>query len=286
MAPELDKPAANEVPPEDIVWINGYATPPAPRIAPFHAVASVLRLIRNKEDTRQVFEVVQALSGKAGHNFFNRFTSSPYGVRVANAELLLETILGDRSALRTLPEGSFGRAYLDFMEGENLTPEGLRGAAEEAGIDYSAENQFPAYVRTFLHLQVSHDLWHVLTGYGRDALGELCNLGFTYQQTKNPGFPLIIFIGMLAQKREAFGTPIIKAIREGFRIGAEAEWVPSFDVEALLPLPLEEVRKKLNVKEPVIYNAVPLDVKTALLQPKVTKTQTERELERGANAAV
>ena len=42
------------------VMIAGYRVPPAPPIRPLHAVRSVMRLVRNKEDTRQVFEAVSA----------------------------------------------------------------------------------------------------------------------------------------------------------------------------------------------------------------------------------
>ena len=266
-----------EVPLEDIEWINGFATPPAPPVRPFHALAAVFKLVRNKEDTRQVFEAVSALSGANGKRLFKRFTSTPYGRRVVSEPVRLEKILTDREKLRALPEGSVGHAYLDFMEGENLTADGLIDAAEEAGIDFRGETQFEDYRRLFLHLDVSHDLWHVLTGYGRDALGELCNLAYTRTQTNNPGFRLIIFIGLIAQKIEQPFAPLMKAVAEGARIGRNAKWILEQDVEELLRLPLEEVRKRLNMPRPEIYNSVPDEIKQNLLKPKVAKTQTERE---------
>ena len=179
--------------------------------------------------------------------------------------------------LRALPEGSLGRAYLDFMEGENLTADGLIDAAEEAGIDFRGETQFEDYRRLFLHLDVSHDLWHVLTGYGRDALGELCNLAYTRAQTRNPGFRLIIFIGLIAQKIEQPFAPLMKAVAEGARIGRNAEWIMEHDVEELLKLPLDEARRRLNMPRPEIYNGVSDEIKQNLLKPKVTQTQAERE---------
>ena len=274
-----------DVPPEKIEWINGFATPPSLKVRPLHALISVFRLIANKEDTRQVFEILQALSGRSGKRVFERFTASDYGRRVVREPVRLETVLGDREKLRAMPEGSLGRVYLDFMEGENLSPEGLLGAAEEAGIDFRAETQFEEYRRLFLHLDVSHDLWHVLTGYGRDALGELCNLVYTRAQTGNSGFKLIVMIGFLAQKLEQPGAPIGKALAEAKRMSRKAEWVLEHDVEALLPLPLEEVRRRLNITTPHVYNAVPGEIKDNLLKPKLAKTQTERETMRGAEAA-
>ncbi len=272
-----EKAAKAEIAPEDYVWINGFPTPPSEPVRPLHALLSVWRLIRNKEDTRQVFEIVQAMSGDTSKHLFKRFTDTPYGRRVVSEPVKLEEILGDRERLRAYPEGSLARAYLAFMEGENLTPEGLRAAAEEADIDYDAYPEFAELMRLFMHLQVSHDLWHVLSGYGRDAMGELCNLVFTRQQTRNPGFRLIVLIGGLAVKLDSPSTPLIKALREAGRNARQTEWILEHDIEDLLPLPLAEARARLNIAEPKVYNAVPADVKYGLLKPKVQQTQTERE---------
>src|SRR3546814_15517412 len=40
-------------------------------------------------------------------------------------------------------------------------------------------------------LRDTHDLFHILTGYGRDALGEQCVLAFSYSQTPSWG-PLFL----------------------------------------------------------------------------------------------
>ncbi len=276
-AAQAEKPPKKEVPPEDYVWINGFPTPPSEPVRPFHAFASVLRLIRNKEDTRQVFEIVQALSGDSSKRLFKRFTDTDYGRRVVTEPVRLEEVLGDRERLRAYPEGTLARVYLAFMEGENLTPEGLRSAAEEADIDYEAYPEFSELMRLFMHLQVNHDLWHVLSGYGRDALGELCNLVFTRQQTKNPGFRLIVLIGGLAVKLDNWSVPTIKALREAGRNAKKSAWILAHDVEDLLALPLADARARLNIAPPEIYNAIPADVRYALLKPKIEQTQTERE---------
>jgi ubiquinone biosynthesis protein COQ4 len=266
-----------EVPPEKIEWIGGFPTPPSMPVRPLHALVSSIKLILNKEDTRQVFEVVSALSGSHGKKIFRRWVGTEYGHRVLSTPLKLEEILSDREKLRALPEGSFGRAYLAFMEGENLTAEGLVASAEEAGIDFTGETQFPEFRRIFLHLQVSHDLWHVLTGYGRDAIGEMCNLAFTRVQTRNRGFRLLIWMALLAMKRERPDLPLWKAANEGRRMGREAKWVLEHDVEALLPLPLEEVRRRLNILTPTTYKSIDAGAKATILKPKVKETQTERE---------
>jgi len=277
---------AETVPEDKIEMIAGFPTPPSPKIRPFHALASVMKLIANKEDTRQVFEIVGSLAGRSSKRMFGRFAKTNYGRRALTGPIKLEKVLGNREWLRAMPEGSFGRAYLAFMEGQNLTPEGLVGAANEAGIDYECETQFEEFRRLFLNLEVSHDLWHVLTGYNRDALGELCLLGFTRAQSRNPGFRLIIWIGALAIKAEQPGQPFWKAIDQGVEMGEKAGWLIGQDIEALLPLPLGEVRRRLNIIEPSCYQSIPENIKNTLLKPRIKKTQTERENEKGAPLTV
>lgn len=254
--------------PDEIEYFNGHPVPPAPPVRPVHALISVLRLVRNKEDTSQVFEAVSALSGAAGRRLFKRFAATDYGKRVIETPIRLETILSDRERLRALPEGSLGRVYLDFMEGENITADGLIDAAEEAGIDFRGETDFEAFRRLFLHIDVSHDLWHVVTGYGRDALGELCNLVYTFEQTRNRGFLLIILIGAIAQKLEQPRAKILSALKEARRNAQASNWIIEHDVEKLLETPLDEARAQLGLGPTPIYDAVPEEIKRSLLQPK------------------
>ncbi|MEL6362269.1 MAG: Coq4 family protein [Pseudomonadota bacterium] len=257
----------DHVPEKEFVWINGFAAPPAPRVRPISALVSVLRLIRNKEDTSLVFRAIADLAGKAGHNQFRKFVGTVYGAKVVKEPIKMENILSNREWLATMPEGSFGRAYYDFMVGQDLTPQGLLASARDAGFDLEADTQFPEYQRLFLHNSVIHDVIHVLTGYGRDALGEICNLAFTDQQHHSPGFKLIIAIGVLAQKREVWKSPIIASVRQAAEMGRQARFIAGTDLVPLMPLPLEDARAQLNLIEPTVYNGIPQSVKDNLLKP-------------------
>lgn len=97
-----------------------------------------------------------------------------------------------------------------------------------------------------------HDLWHVTTGYGRDTMGEVCLLGFTFGQTGNPGLAFIALIGALKIAREN-DRRILRALWAGFRAGRRAQWLPAADWEHLLTLPLDEVRERLGVSTPPVY---------------------------------
>ncbi len=278
-------PVRFELRPEDFVDVDGFATPPAAKYRPFHALVSSLKLIANKEDTRQVFEVVTALSRDSARRLFKRFVATPYGRRVVTEPVEIEKILGDFARLRAMAPGTVGRAYVDFMEAEGLTPQGLIEAADEAGVGLMDYPELKAFARAFRHLEINHDLWHVLTGYGRDPIGEICNLVFTRRQTGNPGLKLIIRMGLLALKLERWSFPALKAAAEARRMGDAVDFLLQHDVEAMLEEPLADVRKRLGIFTPAIYAAIPSDLKNSVLRPKVKQTQAEREEGRGVPQA-
>ncbi len=271
--------------PEDFVVVDGFATPPAAKYRPFHALISSIKLILNKDDTRQVFEAVTALSRDSARRLFQRFIATPYGRRVITEPVEIETILGDFPRLRAMAPGTVGRSYVDFMDEAGFTPQGLIDAAEEAGVGMKEFPELKEFARAFRHLEVNHDLWHVLTGYGRDPLGEICNLVFTQAQTRNPGLKLIIRMGLAALKLERWSFPALKAAAEARRMGEAVDFLLQHDVEAMLEQPLADMRARLGVFKPETYDAIPHAVKHSVLRPKVKKTQTEREDERGVPQA-
>ncbi len=277
----MPAPAPLVLDPEDFVWVDGFATPPSAKYRPLHALVSAIKLVLNKDDTRQVFEVVRSLTRDSVRKLFARFIATPYGRRVVTEPVRLEDILGNFPRLRAMAPGTLGRAYVDFMDEAGFTPQGLIDAANEAGVGLQDYPDLQPFARAFRHLEVSHDLWHVLTGYSRDPVGELCNLTFTRRQTKNPGLKLIVGMGVTAIKLERWSMPVMAATREAARMGDAVDFLFSEDVEAMLELRLADVRKRLGIFKPEIYDAIPLAEKQSVLRPKVQKTQTEREQDRG-----
>ncbi len=154
------------------------------RIRPFEAWRAMRILLRDKEDTAQVFRFVQALTGDSQRMGFERFKQSETGQRILREQRRLLDVLSDRAGLAKCPEGSLGRAYLDFVYGHNLSADGLVAASKEGSSRKFESADEELYAN---RLRDMHDLWHVTTGYGRDGLGELCLLAFSYAQTRNRG---------------------------------------------------------------------------------------------------
>ena len=102
-----------------------------------------------------------------------------------------------------------------------------------------------------------HDIWHVLTGYGTDALGEACVVAFSYPQTRSAGFAFIAAGAAVEFEKLRKGHPYGRAIWQAWRHGRSASWLPALDYEALLSEPLETARARLRVARPTLYDAVP-----------------------------
>ncbi|MFW6094440.1 MAG: Coq4 family protein [Pseudomonadota bacterium] len=225
-------------------------SPPAAeayRLRPLDAVRAIRELLRNPEDTAKVFVIVRALSGKSLLRGYNRFAATPTGRDVLASKRSLMDVLSDTDHLASLPAGSLGRVYLDFMKTENLTATGLAEASTSG--ELPPEPGLRLYAA---RLRDMHDLWHVATGYGRDTMGEVCLLGFTFGQTRNPGIAFIAVIGALKIARE-HDRRILRALWAGFRAGRRAAWLPAADWEHLLALPLDAVRQRLGIEPPRAY---------------------------------
>lgn len=224
------------------------------RIQPLVAIRALRALFRNKEDTGQVFKIVAALTGNSMQKRMEMFRASPVGQAVIAQKRQLLATLCDKDYLRSLPEGSFGRIYQNFLETEGLSAEGLVDASRQSPQWEQRRAEFELFSS---RLRDSHDLQHVVTGYGRNPLGELSVLAFSYAHTRNRGIGFLVLMGMFKFKKDLpHGIPIFRTIREAYRNGKKAVWFPGVDWEAMLKLPLDEVRRVLNIQTPVIYKSI------------------------------
>ena len=207
-------------------------------------------LIADPDRTDQVFEIVRALSGRTDVRNFARLLDEPDGPRLLAERPDLLAALSDREALARLPEGSLGRVYLAFMVAGDLTADGLVDASMEGDTDarmgYSVESTW-----FFDRLRDMHDVWHVLTGYGRDEAGEAANLAFTFGQIGNYGIGLIVLAAAaIGPRSDRFYWQ--RYLFRAWRRGRRARWLPAVRYEKLLALPLAEVRTRLGIDAPEI----------------------------------
>jgi ubiquinone biosynthesis protein COQ4 len=207
---------------------------------PIAAYRAIRKLMRDREDTRQVFLLIDALRGKTTLRQLARFRATEFGRAALAARPRLFDRLEDWDTLKALPAGTLGRAYYEFMASENLSAEGL---AKASTIPQSSDDIIWFRERN----REMHDLLHIVAGYGRDPLGEGCLVAFSYAQTGQLGFAAIaLFVARrISQARP--GQPMRRAIFEGYRRGRGAKWLVGADWETLLSRPVEEIRQQFAV---------------------------------------
>ena len=225
--------------------------PASYRLRPVAAYRAMRNLLRHRENTQQVFLLIEALRGKTTLRQFARFRQTETGRMVLAERRRLLDRLSDRASLEALPAGTLGRAYYEFMASENLSAEGL--------IEASKVTRPPASDDVALFRERNremHDLLHVVTGYGRDPLGEACLVAFSYAQTGLKGFAVIAAFVARKIARHLPGEPVRRAVFEGYRHGRGAGWLPGADWEALLAQPVEAIRAQFAVKPAKYYPQV------------------------------
>ena len=239
---------------------------PGSEFRPLKAWRHFKALIADKEDTEQVFHIIAALRGRKFRDIAQRFWNSDKGQRLLTADERLIDILDDHATLKQLPAGTVGRVYVEFMEREGLSAAGLE--AEYAKFTTAGMRFEDGIDRYGDRLRDTHDLHHILNGYGRDALGEQCVLAFTFAQHRNLGVGFIAYAGGIELKRRvAPSAPIMGAVHEGYRIGKAAKNLVHEDINALLREPLDDARKRLGIATPKTYHAAHAAMRSEGIDP-------------------
>lgn len=210
------------------------------------------KLVDDKEDTEQVFHIIDATKGRVSHKQGWDFIRSDAGQRFIQSGEDLPALLDDHARWAECAHDSVARRYIAFMEREGLT---ARGLVEESHKWAPSEARPHDLTEWYCErLRDTHDLFHVLTGYGRDALGEASLLGFSYSQNHNKGLLFIAYAGA-HQIKKVSGTaaPLFASVREGQRLGKAAAKIAHEDIEALMHEDIDAARERLNIGKPVIY---------------------------------
>lgn len=231
--------------------------PNPPQLAPGRfqarrAFRLLREVIRNPDDTDQVFEFFEAVGGNEGPAAFRRLVATADGRRLLAARPRLVDVLADEAYLASLPEESLGGWYLRFMRSRGFDPAGLleaRDRGARARVPEDAEHEW-----LYDRINVMHDLWHVLTGYGTDELGEAALIAFSFAQIPNRSFPLLLAAAaVIGPKSWDLAWP--RYLWRAYRRGRRASLLTAAPYEELLPLPVAEVRKRLGIDPAAVWHA-------------------------------
>ena len=221
------------------------------------ALKALGRLLSDKEDTGQVFEIMRALNGDANVKNYRQLLGTAQGGRLAYERVELAQRLMDDVWLDSFAPGTVGAAYRDFIRSENLSADGLAEISRQTLSKVEEQHPYAWFGR---RIRDSHDIWHILSGYHRDGLGEACLVAFSYAQTRALGWALIA-AGASWRALQAGSRPHARAIWQGYQRGKAAKWLPGEDFTALMNEPLEAARRRLNITPAGLYNAIPVELR-------------------------
>lgn len=196
-----------------------------------------------------------AAGGPETHRKVEQMRAHPDGRRILEDRPNLSVALSDMDALAAMPEGSLGRVYHDFMSHPAAVPTYMLGSllykdGHFDDLDWSEEMKYLVEREN-----VTHDLTHVISGYGTHLVSEAINIifGVGLEGGKRPGARFLATVfGILQIPRvgwRRWRAENDKAYDAGRRVH---ETIPFHCIywEELLPLPLDEVRDRLGC-EPV-----------------------------------
>ena len=221
---------------------------------PLKALHHFRNLVADKEDTKEVFFIIEALKGRKIRYQAEGFIRTPEArdFMAREDKLPLADMLDDHDRWADCGPNTVAQHYMRFMKREGLTANGL---VDESYAWRPREERPDDQVEWYLNrLRDTHDLFHVLTTYGRDALGEAALLGFSYEQNHNLGVKFIAYAGARQiRKTTQTKAPLYAAIKEGRALGKAAHKLAHMDVEAVMREDIDEARKRMNIGVPVIY---------------------------------
>lgn len=125
------------------------------------ALSAVVALSRNPADGEAQHTVQMSLDGPRLRKLVERWETSADGRWLLTHRPSLDEQTLSPARLLAMPEGTLGQALGRFYFVNGFGP-GTWGCPRQSATEYAA-----------LRLAQAHDLWHTVTGYGADALGEL-----------------------------------------------------------------------------------------------------------------
>ena len=168
-----------------------------------------------------------------------RFKAVPGGA--AMLEERYPPLQPDIDALGQLPAGTLGRRYADLILSLGYDPEFFRPR------DVGSEGRWLTQ-----RIATTHDIHHVVAGFGTEAAGENGVLAITAAQIGFPGYVLLTSAGLLATFRfqsERFPT-ISNAVAHGHAIARQASCLAAAKWEEGWEKPVHQWRQELGIQDP------------------------------------
>ena len=204
-------------------------------------VLSVLKgtisLLRNPGNTESVYDIEDGLQHSEAMKLAVAYGKSDPDVAALMAERYIAPA-PDMAALLQYPLGSLGYQYASALQAAGFEPNFYREIAVNDDASY-----------LLLRLQQTHDIWHLVAGFGTDVAGELSLKAFELAQTRRPMAVVLLAGGLLkalvAQPDSL--TSLFQAIVTAYELGIQAKPFLSQRWEEQWHKPLTQWRQELGL---------------------------------------
>ena len=150
-----------------------------------------------------------------------------------------------------LPEGSLGWVYAELIRGLNYDPEFFRPRPIASEAQWLTQR-----------VATTHDIHHVVAGFGTMPAGESGVLAITAAQIGFPAYVLLTTAGQLASSRFQLQRyeEIAQAVAHGMAIGHQAHCLVAVRWEEGWERPVSDWRLELGIRDPAAGEAYGLAV--------------------------
>lgn len=204
-------------------------------------------LLKDHTKTQYIFALSHAINGPRLKKLYDKLLTTEQGGQIA-CDLPEFTDLYLK--LPDCAENTVGHALIHDLPYplESLTKLSQRGRKNRAWI-----NSKHPYIWMARRYRDTHDLYHTLTGYKTDTLGEVAMLAFSYAQQKLPSWGVLLLIGIIKIK---FHPMKLAAIYEGYRRGKKSTWILGENFETMIYEDLSACKDRLNISKATIYEKI------------------------------
>lgn len=166
--------------------------------------------------------------------------ADPTGRRILRLRPRITSKTLSTSALRALPENSVGRAYVDWLDREGVTPD------TRSAVRYIDDEEC-AYVMQ--RYRECHDFFHALTGLPIVREGEVALKAFEFANTLIPmtGLSLLAVTTLKPKERQRFWSIYLPW---ALRNGARSREVINVFWEEQLERDVDDLRTELGIERP------------------------------------
>jgi ubiquinone biosynthesis protein COQ4 len=201
-------------------------------------IRGLTTMIREPGHTESVFDIEDGLQSLEAYELAIEYVRSDPGMAQLMKERYLRHGKHDMDALLKLTEDTLGYCFARHLRDKGFDPDYFRVREVHTDLDY-----------VLMRLRQTHDIWHIVTGFDTDPIGELGIKAVELAQTRRPMAAVVAAGGVLRflyKDPEHLGEAL-GAVSEGYQMGIKAKLLLAQKWEDHWERPLEEWRTMLNV---------------------------------------